>query len=127
MICGTSGFLFYYMLLFAVLMETIRILFSSVHSFAIGSPISMVVYSDSRSSRSRYSVSAGSFSAICSFETKSALLCPQYASLMSAPMPVPLRRICLEIMDSFCVLTRYLWSLMICAAKAIYQQVYSRA
>lgn len=77
-----SGFLWlsnifdtnYFKLLFAVLMEAIKILLSSRQSLSIDSPISLEIYSEARRSLSQYSVSAASFSAICNFEIKSALL-----------------------------------------------------
>ena len=75
-------------------------------------------YSDWNKSLNQYSVSAVSLSEMCSFDIKSALLFPYCASLILAPMDVPLLIICLEMICSFCA-SRYLHNLIILAAKSI--------
>ena len=64
-------------------------LFTERYSFSVRKSVAW-------SSRSQYFVSAVSFKAMDIFDTKSALLWPCCASLIFAPILVPLRRSCLE-------------------------------
>ena len=90
---------------FAVLSVATRIRLISRQSLISDSPSTSVMYSDITSNRSQYSVSAVSLSAICILAIKSALLFPYAASLAFAPMEVPLRMICLEmIVSCFCLI-----------------------
>lgn len=82
---------------FDVFKVAMRIRLISKQSASKESPSVFVMYSDNISSLNQYSVSAVSFSAICSLAIKSALLEPYVASFIFAPMLVPLLIICLEI------------------------------
>ena len=106
----------YLLFCFAVLSVATRIRLISRQSLISESPSASVMYSDITRSRSQYSVSAVSFNAICIFAMKSALLFPYAASLAFAPMDVPLRMICLEMIVSCFYLIRYWFSFMILAA-----------
>ncbi len=104
------------MFCFAALSVATKIRLISRQSLISELPSVSVMYSDIISNRSQYSVSAVSFNAICILAIKSALLFPYAASLALAPIEVPLRMICLEMIVSCFCLIRYWFSFMILAA-----------
>ena len=78
---------------------------------------SSLIYCVLCKSSNQYDVSFASFNAICNFETKSDLPWAYLASLMFAPMLVPLLPIWLEIILSCCAFN-CLTKPMICTAKS---------
>ena len=106
-----------YELFLLVMMMDISILRISSQSCSMDSYSFSEIYSVFSKRDSQYWVSLASFCEIDNLWIKSGVDSADNASLMLAPMEVPLRRSCLLITVSFFVPIRYLYKLTIRTAK----------